>query len=225
MYPGAIERHERLCGSRAPVPAQEVTVLRALLVGLFAFVLVTQAAAAAMQDKPVPAPRQAKQERPAKTLDARLEQKLASARKYRGTIAFFKNHRSLLSSAEHRDTARLARRTAERQLARVTATIRVLRKTIQKREQHRLAATSPRAAICDAFRNDCDEALAVAWCESRMSTTARNGQYLGLFQMGSSERRLFGHGASAREQAVAAHRYFVHSGRDWSPWSCRWAAL
>ncbi len=66
-----------------------------------------------------------------------------------------------------------------------------------------------------------DRTVAVAWCESGLTTTAQNGQYLGLFQMGSSERRLFGHGQTARAQAAAAHEYFVHSGRDWSPWSCK----
>ena len=30
---------------------------------------------------------------------------------------------------------------------------------------------------------------------------AQNGQYLGLFQMGSYERQLFGHGETAHEQA------------------------
>ena len=69
----------------------------------------------------------------------------------------------------------------------------------------------------------CQQAIDVAWCESRLSTTAQNGQYLGLFQMGSNERRLFGHGDTALDQAVAAHRYFMNSGRDWSPWSCRYA--
>jgi hypothetical protein len=39
--------------------------------------------------------------------------------------------------------------------------------------------------------------------------------------MGSSERQLFGHGVSALAQARAAYRYFVRSGRDWSPWSCK----
>lgn len=65
------------------------------------------------------------------------------------------------------------------------------------------------------------QALRVSWCESRWHTTARNGQYLGLFQMGSWERRTFGHGAGAWAQARAAHRYFVATGRDWSPWTCR----
>ena len=61
----------------------------------------------------------------------------------------------------------------------------------------------------------------VARCESGYSVNAQNGQYLGLFQMGSNERRLFGHGESALVQAQAAYRYFVRSGRDWSPWSCK----
>ena len=51
--------------------------------------------------------------------------------------------------------------------------------------------------------------------------TAQNGQYLGLFQMGSDERRLFGHGPNALDQATAAYRYFMQSGSDWSPWSCK----
>jgi hypothetical protein len=89
----------------------------------------------------------------------------------------------------------------------------------------RLAALQkapPRRAICHVFgRRYCSQAIRVARCESRLRTTARNGQYLGLFQMGSSERRLFGHGRSAFEQSKAAHRYFVYSGRDWSPWSCK----
>lgn len=68
------------------------------------------------------------------------------------------------------------------------------------------------------------EAVRVAWCESRLYVWAANGQYRGIFQMGHHERRLFGHGPGAYAQARAARRYFVASGRDWSPWSCRWAA-
>ena len=221
MYRASIERHERLCGSRAPVPAQEVTVLRPLLVGLFAFVLVTQAAAAAMQDKPATAPRKAKQERRAITLDERLQQKLAAARKYRGTIVFFRNHRWLLSSDAHRVNAVATLKQAEQHLAQVTQAIRALRTVFHGRDARRHATMPPKAAICDVFGRYCRQAVAVAWCESRLTTTAQNGQYLGLFQLGSYERRLFGHGPTAREQAEAAHRYFVRSGRDWSPWSCK----
>lgn len=75
--------------------------------------------------------------------------------------------------------------------------------------------------ICDVFGRYCDQALKVSWCESRWHTSARNGQYLGLFQMGSSERRRYGHGPDAFSQARAAWRYFTASGRDWSPWTCQ----
>ncbi len=174
-----------------------------------------------MQDKSATTPSKAEQERRATTFDARLEQKLAAARRYRGTIAFFKSHRRLLSSDDHRVDARAALRRAEHRLAELTETIRALRTTIHERNARKRAAMSPKAAICDVFGRYCRQAVAVAWCESRLAPTAQNGQYLGLFQMGSSERRLFGHGPAATDQAEAAHEYFVRSGRDWSPWSCK----
>jgi hypothetical protein len=65
------------------------------------------------------------------------------------------------------------------------------------------------------------QAVAVARCESGLSVWAQNGQYLGLFQMGSSERSIYGHGSTPLAQAIAAHRYFVASGHDWSPWQCK----
>ena len=80
---------------------------------------------------------------------------------------------------------------------------------------------SPVKAICFVFRNHCAEALRVARCESGYRTTAQNGQYLGMFQLGTNERRLFGHGPTALSQAKAAYRYFVRSGRNWGPWSCK----
>jgi hypothetical protein len=162
------------------------------------------------------------------SLERRLEQKLAAARRFRGTIRFFETRRSLLSSGEQRAIARDALSNAKRGLAKVTKEITYYRRLIQERdarlEARRLAKAPPKVAIRAVFGRFADQAVNVAWCESRLTTTARNGQYLGLFQMGSSERRLFGHGETAHEQALAAHRYFVLSGRDWSPWSCRWAA-
>ena len=199
--------------------------MRALLVGLLAFVLVTQAAAAAMQAQSAPAPRKASVTQRALTLDRQLERKLGAIRKHRGTIRFFKTHRVLLSSTEHRVAARSKLAYAEQRVRQLERTIAVLHTKMRARDARRLAAMLPRAAICAVFGSYCEEAVAVARCESRLSTTAQNGQYLGLFQMGSYERRLFGHGSSAREQAVAAHRYFVRSGHDWSPWSCSWAAI
>ena len=66
------------------------------------------------------------------------------------------------------------------------------------------------------------EAFNVIACETgnRFNTTAQNGQYLGLFQMGAYARSRYGHGETAMAQARAAYRYYVDSGRDWSPWGC-----
>jgi hypothetical protein len=90
-----------------------------------------------------------------------------------------------------------------------------------RRRVEALLESPPRKAICAVFRRYCRQALAVARCESHLRPEAQNGQYLGLFQMGLSERRLYGHGATPYQQAVAAHRYFLASGRDWSPWTCK----
>ncbi len=78
-----------------------------------------------------------------------------------------------------------------------------------------------KSAICYIFGRYCNEAITVAHCESRLSRHAHNGQYLGLFQMGNFARSTYGHGDTFVEQARAAHRYFVASGKDWSPWSCK----
>jgi hypothetical protein len=158
-------------------------------------------------------------------LDERLERKLAALHRYRGTVHFFRTHRSLLGAGDHRKAASAALAYAERRVQALKGTVAALRGKIAERDARRLAAMSPRKAICDVFGSYCAEALAVARCESRLRTTAQNGQYLGLFQMGTYARTLFGHGSTAREQAIAARRYFVRSGRDWSPWSCRWAVL
>jgi hypothetical protein len=70
-----------------------------------------------------------------------------------------------------------------------------------------------------------DEAVRVADCETggTFSTTAVNGQYLGLFQLGSWERANYaqGHYTTIDEQVSAAHRYFVATGSDWGAWECQ----
>lgn len=75
--------------------------------------------------------------------------------------------------------------------------------------------------ICKVFGPYCNEALRVSWCESRWDVRAENGQYLGLFQMGYRARVKYGHSLNAWVQARAAKRYFIDSGKDWSPWSCK----
>lgn len=86
--------------------------------------------------------------------------------------------------------------------------------------EHKHHFSTPRI-ICSIFRGYCSQALRVARCESGFNIWARNGQYLGLFQMGAAERRRYGHGWDAWSQSRAAYRYFIDSGRDWSPWACK----
>lgn len=80
-----------------------------------------------------------------------------------------------------------------------------------------------KAAICRVFGHYCSQAVAVSGCETGGTywPGSHNGQYLGIFQMGSHERATYGHGPTALEQARAAWRYFVASGKDWSPWECK----
>jgi Lysozyme like domain len=185
-----------------------------------------------MSESPAPATDSAKvtkkQRTPARPLS--LNQRIAhlerAIHRHQSTLRFYENHPRLLRSAKHRRTSRAAVRRAHRGLARATRVLTVLEHEAARRDARRLARrlakAPPKTAICHVFgRRYCHEAVAVAWCESRHSTTAQNGQYLGLFQMGSYERQMFGHGSTAVRQAAAAHKYFVLSGRDWSPWSCK----
>jgi hypothetical protein len=159
---------------------------------------------------------------------SKLVAKVELAQRFRKTIRYYETHRKPLQRVNRDVAAGVALRAARRGLARTTREIAYYRRLVRvwttRREAQRLRGAPPRTAICGIFGRYCRQAVAVAWCESRLSPAARNGQYRGLFQMGSNERRLFGHGESAYEQSQAAHRYFVHSGRDWSPWGCRWAA-
>lgn len=72
-------------------------------------------------------------------------------------------------------------------------------------------------AVC-ALWHPCDAALRVFRCESGLTTTAQNGQYLGLAQMGYYARSRYGHGSDAWTQARAAHAYYMDAG--WRPWEC-----
>ena len=155
------------------------------------------------------------------SLRAQLHRKLRLARRERSVIHFFETHRRLLRSKEHGVVARKTLVRAERRLGRTMRQIRRLRRAVHARQVRSLRAAAPKVAICAVFKRYCAQAVDVAWCESRLRPTAENGQYLGLFQMGYTARRLFGHGETAFAQSIAAHRYFVYSGRDWSPWSCK----
>jgi hypothetical protein len=157
-------------------------------------------------------------------LGAQLSRHLASMRKDTSVIRFFESHRWLLSDPRFREEAAVRLASARRHLAATRAKAGRAAAALEReqRQQRFLASTrTPETAICTVFGSYCEQALQVARCESGFVTTAQNGQYLGLFQMGSSERRLFGHGPTPLVQAKAAYRYFVQSGRDWSPWSCK----
>ena len=161
-------------------------------------------------------------------LGAQLAQHVASMQKSSSVIHFFEKHRWLLRDPRFQKEASLGLRIARSTLAATQAKADRARAALARRnadvERRRLLTAferSPEKAICHVFGSYCRAAVQVARCESGVQTTAQNGQYLGLFQMGSSARQLFGHGESAIEQAQAAYRYFVRSGRDWSPWSCK----
>jgi hypothetical protein len=153
---------------------------------------------------------------------------VASLQKSTSVIRFFERHPWLLTDPRFEEEATLrlgiARRTLQATQAKAERARAAMARREAEAERRRLMAQlarSPEKAICHVFGSHCRDALRVAECESGYATAAQNGQYLGLFQMGSNERRLFGHGETALQQARAAYRYFVLSGRDWSPWSCK----
>jgi hypothetical protein len=155
------------------------------------------------------------------SLRAQLDRKIRLACKQRSVVDFFQTHRWLLRSKAHGVAARKKFVHAEHRLARTVRQISRLRHVLRAQVVRKLRAAPPKVVICAVFKRYCAQAVDVAWCESRLSTTAENGQYLGLFQMGFTARHVFGHGQTAFAQTIAAHRYFVYSGRDWSPWSCK----
>ena len=161
-------------------------------------------------------------------LGAQLTRHLSTMKKDRQVLRFLETHDWLLSDPRFAVSAKRQLHLHTQSLARTQQKAAAAKVALAHRTRARrlasLEAASPRTAICRTFGEYCQEALEVSRCESGLRTNAQNGQYLGLFQMGSSERRLFGHGDSAAEQARAAHKYFVASGRDWGPWSCKpWA--
>lgn len=139
--------------------------------------------------------------------------------KHTSVVRFFENHRWMLATrAESCNTVPWARTCA---IARER--LRFHQRQLKAVRGRYEAQMSPVEAICHVFGPYCSQALAVTRCESGHARTPRavNGQYLGMFQMGSYARARYGHGPTPIEQARAAYRYFVDSGRDWSPWSCK----
>jgi len=160
------------------------------------------------------------------TLDERLFHQRAVVRHDRHVLRFFAKHRWLLARYNpYKPSATRELRFHRAQLRWTTLELLQTRRAIARRDARlraaRLRRSTPVQAIRHVFGTYWRQAVAVARCESGLSVRAANGQYRGLFQMGSSERSLYGHGSTPIAQAAAAHRYFVASGRDWSPWQCK----
>jgi hypothetical protein len=73
-------------------------------------------------------------------------------------------------------------------------------------------------AVCFYFKSNCATAMQIVKCETGGTYTpwSANGQYLGIFQMGSQERRTYGHGNNVWAQARAAYAYYRVAG--FGPW-------
>jgi hypothetical protein len=159
------------------------------------------------------------------SLSTQLTRHLATMMKDQQVLTFLDNNKWLLNDARFQASAQRQLRIHTLSLARVRKQAVAAKLALAQRTKVRrlaaLTAAKPENAICRIFGPYCSEALAVSRCESGLSTTAQNGQYLGLFQMGTTARRLYGHGPTALEQAKAAHAYFVDSGNGWGPWSCK----
>jgi hypothetical protein len=159
------------------------------------------------------------------SLSAQLTRHLATMKKDQQVLTFLEHHKWLLSDPRFQASAQRQLRVHTASLVRVRKKAAVAKLALAQRAKARrlaaVAAAKPENVICRVFGSYCRAALAVSRCESGLRTTAQNGQYLGLFQMGTTERRLFGHGPSALQQAKAAHKYFVASGHGWGPWSCK----
>ena len=86
---------------------------------------------------------------------------------------------------------------------------------------HQLAVQYPqfKRALVIHFGRHWKEAAIVSWGEGSWHADAENGQYLGTFQMGSKERRTYGHSSTLAGQVKAAARYWRVAG--WGPWECK----
>lgn len=71
------------------------------------------------------------------------------------------------------------------------------------------------------FHEEPDKAVDIFTCESGLRTTAKNGQHLGIAQMGQEERERFGHAEDAQTQVEAAKDYYDVA-QGFGPWKACW---
>lgn len=76
--------------------------------------------------------------------------------------------------------------------------------------------------IC-SYSWPCGTALAIMWCESSGNPAARNGRYLGLFQVGDFHFGTYGYDlalwSDPATNVAIAYRLWRDSG--WGPWECK----
>jgi hypothetical protein len=146
------------------------------------------------------------------TLHKREHRQIATLARDRGTVRFFRRHLRLA----HTPIGRRALRFAKAEIRWTLAELRETRKTLHVRALPQDVS----GVITYVFGPHAAEAKTVALCESGFSTSATNGQYFGVFQMGSHERARYG-GSSLNvwDQVRAAYRYYRAAG--WRPWECR----
>jgi hypothetical protein len=158
-------------------------------------------------------------------LTTELQHHLNTMKKDRQVLRFINAHRWLLKDPRFAANARKQLRIHTASLAHTkklaVAAKRRLERHAKARQLAAVRSAGPAEAIRRVFGKYWQQAIQVSRCESGLQTTAQNGQYLGLFQMGSYARALYGHGPTAYQQAKAAHAYFVDSGYGWGPWSCK----
>ncbi len=79
------------------------------------------------------------------------------------------------------------------------------------------------AALICAYPWPCQQALAVARCESGLQANAYNAGNYGLFQVNAVHaRRVGGNLAALFEPAVnIAVAYAIWADQGWGPWACR----
>lgn len=81
---------------------------------------------------------------------------------------------------------------------------------------------SAKRAVCHYFKtsSECYTAMKIVKCETGGTywPWVSNGQYQGIFQMGSNERATYGHGNNVWAQAKAAYAYYKAAGGFYDPW-------
>ncbi len=213
--------------SRAPVPDQEVPALRALIVGLCVLLVMTPAVAAANGQQN--APRQAPK---GEVCESELAHARAEARSEDQGGAQVPRRDPLLRDAplapqlgQARDRARAGR--ASSRDGDQGGELLPAAHPRSRRQEAGATSRARHAARCDL--RACSGGTATRPSPSRGASPVtrrprRTASTSASSRWASGRRAFAGHGDTAHEQAVAAHRYFVRTGRDWSPWSCRWAA-